>query len=109
MEEFHSSEDNTESSNGSSDEEVGQDSQPLLEIHVSVAAPAVPVSQESSCSSTSLRPEGLKFLGPEVCPPSKAALRTPRSSALQQSLLKSSEESRFDKSLPGGNLVSSCL
>jgi len=43
MEEFCSSEDDTESSNGSSDEEVGQDSQPLLEIPVSVSAPAVPI------------------------------------------------------------------
>jgi len=46
MDEFRSSEDNNESSNGDSDEEAGQDSQPLFEIPVSGTAPAVPVSQE---------------------------------------------------------------
>jgi len=34
---------------------------------------------------------------------------TPRSSALQQSLLKSSKKSLSDKSLPEGDIVSSCL
>jgi len=53
-----------------------------------------------------LRLEVLKFLGPEVCPPSKTSIRTPGSSALQ-SLFRSSEEIISEKSLPEGDLVSS--
>jgi len=78
MDEFRSSEDDSEPSNGDSDVEAGQESQPLLDIPVSAAATAVPESQEFSCPSTSLRSEVLKFLGPEVCPPSKTSIRTLR-------------------------------
>jgi len=63
MEEFRSSEDDSEPSNGVSDEEAGQESQPLLDIPVSSTAAAVSESQEFSCPSSSLRSEVFLILG----------------------------------------------
>jgi len=62
-------------------------------------------SEDNSESSNLLEIRSFEVLGPR----GKAFLRTPRSSALRQSMLKFSEESFLDKFLPEGDLVSSCL